>query len=214
VEYAKLSSSPLETHRCDVDSQFWNHITENVGFIDAYFPASISNESKQIVIRACGLRYRWGPEDEAYKHRPVRGWLHGTQEYEGQEAVVVRFWNFWRSRESEQRFRVTDGVADPKQEYYLGIYEQFMEQLEKAGMLGIKEFHCSLLKIRNYWRPPEELPSSDEEHPSDEDPVDEDPVDEDPVDEDPVDEDPVEETLVDGIAEGSMAGAKNRHLQS
>ena len=171
ADLTKLSSTPVEIHQCDVDHNYWRYLTQNMGFIDAYFPASITDESKQIVECTPGLRYRMGSEKEAYRHRPVRGWLHGTRKYKGQDAVVVRFWNFWWSCKSERHFRVMDGITDTDQKYYLGMYDQFIGHLEKAGMMGMDEFHCSLERIWDYYRLPEDYPSDDEEHSDAETPV-------------------------------------------
>jgi hypothetical protein len=160
-----------------VEFEYWRHLTNNIGFLDAYFPVDISEESKKILHDAYGLRYRFGPEKLAYRRRPIRGWLHGTRVFEGQDAVVIRFWHFWCSQESERHFRVTEGVVDPEQEYYLGIHKQFMANLEKAGVLGILEFHCSLVVMNNYYTGPRgirgEEEEEEEEQLSDDDPTDE-----------------------------------------
>ncbi|KAF1843426.1 uncharacterized protein K460DRAFT_357154 [Cucurbitaria berberidis CBS 394.84] len=164
-EHAKLSSTPLETFRYEVRCSFWMYLTKNVGFFDAYFPASISPESKKIVDGARGLVYHYaphGPNRCAYVTRPTRGWFHGTQKYEGQDAIVVRLWHFWKNEETERDFKAGAGITAPRLGM-LSLYNYLMEQLKEAGVLGIQEFHCPLVRIWDYYTEAEGGPNYESE---------------------------------------------------
>ena len=149
---------------------FWQHLhTGNIGFLDVYFPSDISEEAKAIANKARGLVYHYAPGDRsksAYVARPVRGWVSGTREYEGREAVVLRFLHYWKSKESESQFKAGATITVPREgkAHYLTLWDHLLETLEEAGSLGIEEFHGKFVLVRNYWTDPTVEDDDDEEY--------------------------------------------------
>ncbi|KAF2469986.1 uncharacterized protein BDR25DRAFT_303996, partial [Lindgomyces ingoldianus] len=163
-EHSQLSCTALKTHHCDIWSFFWNHLGEKIDVIDAFFPPTISKESKANADQARGLVYHFAPggsRPSAYTSRPTRGWVHGTRDFAGQEAAVLRFMHFWKSDESEREFKASAGITVSPDSRYLTLYDHMMEQLKDAGLLGIKEFHCKLVELPNYYRDPSNYPPNE-----------------------------------------------------
>lgn len=145
---AEFSSSPLESHRCKVNKQFWAWITPHLGLIDAHFPSHISDEDKRIIGSIRGLRYLSRQSEPApFDTRPSQGWLMETHKFEGQETVVIRFWNYWLHKDRELHRTIPgDGITPSqkiKHEEYRGVYNNFLEQLRIAGAVGVREYHLS-----------------------------------------------------------------------
>lgn len=145
---AEFSSTPLESHRCEVDISFWSNMSPHLGLVDAFFPSSISNEDQETIGQTKGLRYlaRFS-ESTPFRIRPLHGWLLERQQYEGQDAVVLRFWNFWRDKDRELHHRIHEGEVTQEQQNrqnaYCKIHSNFLKRLEDSGALGIREFHLS-----------------------------------------------------------------------
>lgn len=74
---------------------------------------------------------------------------------------MLRFMHFWNSEESEKQFKASSGITVSPHSRYLTLYDHLMEKLREAGMLGVKEFHCNLKQIPNFYRIPMENPSDD-----------------------------------------------------
>lgn len=146
---ANFSSTPLVTQHCRVDGQFYDALTDNTAITDVYFPTSLSAEAKEKAEKVRGLVYFMAPgrgKPMAYSRRGSRGWVQGTVEYEGRDAVVLRFWNYWKSKESEEQFKGSAGtfVAGGN---YVKLTEYLEEQLREAGMLGAIERHCKFVEV-------------------------------------------------------------------
>lgn len=82
----------------------------------------------------------------AYSRRGSRGWVQGTVEYEGQDSIVLRFWDYWKSRESEEQFKGSAGIIIDGGRY-TKLTEYLEEQLREAGMLGMRERHCKFVEV-------------------------------------------------------------------
>ncbi|KAF1962876.1 hypothetical protein CC80DRAFT_434159 [Byssothecium circinans] len=164
---SKLSTAPLETHRCHINAHFWTYLkVDHAGIIDAYFPASISDADRQKAMRARGMVYYMARKPSAYYVRGHRGWVQGTQKFEGKEANVLRFLNYWRSAQSESEFKETEalGLANGR---VVGVYTYFKEQLNDAGMMGMRELHCKFIDTPFCFfngRPPPESDEDSEEY--------------------------------------------------
>lgn len=146
---SELSSTSLETQHCQVDGQFWDALSDHTAITDVYFPASLSAQSRAQAEKVRGLVYFMTPgrsQPMAYTRRGSRGWVRGTVKHEGQDAVVLRFWDYWRSKESEEQFKASAGIIVEGGQY-VRLTQLLEEQLREAGMLGVRDRHCKFTQV-------------------------------------------------------------------
>lgn len=74
---------------------------------------------------------------------------------------MLRFMHFWNSEESEKEFKTSSGITVSPGSRYLTLYDYLLEQLKEAGSLGIREFHCKLMEVPNYYKEPPDYPPDD-----------------------------------------------------
>jgi hypothetical protein len=164
-EFAKLSTAPLQTHRHHIDGYFWLLLSDYNAITDAYFPSSTPDALKQQAEKVRGMVYFMAPglsQPTAYTKRGNRGWIQEMVEYQGQEAVVLRFLDFWKSKESEEKFKAEQGIAT-EDGRIMKLYDRFVEQLKEVGMVGIRELHCRFSEIPTIFINWDDFQSDDEE---------------------------------------------------
>jgi hypothetical protein len=155
-EFAKLSTAPLRTQHQNINGDFYTSLSDHTAITDAYFPSSTPDASRQEAEKVRGMVYFMAPglsKPMAYTRRGDRGWIQETADYEGQEAVVLRFLDYWKSEESEKEFKANQGIATgggPPESgggRILSLYALFVEKLMEAGMVGIRVLHCKFSEI-------------------------------------------------------------------
>ena len=154
LQLSSISSSPPTTVRCDFPGLFWSRLTDHTGITDVYFPPSISPQSRAEIDNLRGLVYFMAPgfnKPLAYNGAGTRGWVRETVDRDGKEAVIMRFMDYWASKEKEEEFKEGSPVVLPGGEVK-SVYDHFVHELKEAGMLGMNERHCRFSYIPSrFW---------------------------------------------------------------
>jgi hypothetical protein len=152
--------------RCDFPGFFWTRLTNHTGITDVYFPPSISPQSREKIASLRGLVYFMSPglkKPLAYNGAGTRGWVREIVDCDGKEAVIMRFVDYWVSKEKEEEFKEGSPIVLPGGKA-TSVYDHFVHELKEAGMLGMSERHCKFSHIPwRFWDNGEDEEDEDEE---------------------------------------------------
>ncbi|RSL42800.1 hypothetical protein CEP54_015349 [Fusarium duplospermum] len=123
-------------------------LSPHTEFRTAYFPASISSETRQALPKVRGLvtTAAFGPRLQhlsPYALPPIFGWVRGTQKWEGEDAVACVWIHTWNSERTEEKFKTTNWLPRFKD----GILSKplavdlFEQELKDLGALGWNDYH-------------------------------------------------------------------------
>jgi hypothetical protein len=115
-----------------------------------YLPASISSETREAVqdsvhrLRTTAAYGKGLRHLSPYVSKPSLGWVEGSLEWEGQDAVACVWVHEWKNKEAEERFKTTDIRAYEGWRVYSTSHRgPFEQDLEELGALGWEEKHVN-----------------------------------------------------------------------
>jgi hypothetical protein len=127
-----------------------------------YFPAPVTEDQRQRIGRVAGLEFK-GPfhfKDAEkycpYRRRPMKGWIEGPMEWEGQSVEAFLWCHSWKGETEERDHKAskTRKVLDVKRDAdgnFLSqtttlttIQEKWEAELRGLGAVGWTEEHCDL----------------------------------------------------------------------
>jgi hypothetical protein len=145
---ASMSMTFPKTVHGDFSGFWWDRLTPHTGVTDLSFPSSVAEDVRMKDLGVKGLEYSVSPgvsEPKAFNGSGVRGWIRGTSVVEGEEVTTLRVFDHWMSEELEREFKTTASTSEGEKGDL--VYDRFVRELEKLGMVGMKERHCRFTHI-------------------------------------------------------------------
>ncbi|KAJ4172719.1 hypothetical protein NW754_002922 [Fusarium falciforme] len=140
------------THTQDIiftNKMFGRGFTPNTEIFTAYWPASLSLETQQMVKKSKMLVHTGIPNPRCYSKAPVFGWIDELQNW-NEEKVLASVWcNHWKSKEMEDHFKRTEKrvVYAGRDIVYPLAVDDFEQHLKDLGSLGWESVHVDFIPL-------------------------------------------------------------------
>ncbi|KAF7551871.1 hypothetical protein G7Z17_g4718 [Cylindrodendrum hubeiense] len=120
-----------------------------------YFPMSISPQEREAVGKVKGLVLSMtpgvnasGPHRAPYTGVPAKGWVNGTQSWNGDDAAACVWCHYWKDKEAEERFKREETRPPRNKESPRALaVEVFELDLKNLGAIGSIEYHVDFKKV-------------------------------------------------------------------
>ncbi|KAH6884180.1 hypothetical protein B0T10DRAFT_493714 [Thelonectria olida] len=159
-----------KTHVIDFGQfAFWRHLNCSTEILTVYFPSSILPQDQEAVGKIYPLIETLQPIDrasieaKAYTERPICGWMKDSFQVNGKNTLACVWFNFWKNRENENRFKRTErrssyivngpfDITPIPGPLALEVFEQDLKGLGAGEWVGFHvDFKC-IQKTRPYLR--------------------------------------------------------------
>ncbi|KAH7141657.1 hypothetical protein EDB81DRAFT_52593 [Dactylonectria macrodidyma] len=128
----------------------------NTDIRTVYFPASISSQEREAVGKTKGLVLTMTPglgasgsHQAPYKGVPTIGWVDGTENWDGNDAVACVWCHYWKDKDAEQQFKNNERRPPRIAESHRPLaVEAFELDLQNLGAIGWTEHHVDFKQVK------------------------------------------------------------------